>query len=357
MPLPPLRMADLAARHRRVAEAVEAAALGVLRSGRYVGGPEVAALEAEAAVAFGRALGVACASGTDALLLALEALGVGPGDEVVVPAFTFYATAGAVLRTGARPVVADVLPDRPLLDPSAAAARLGPRTRAMIAVHLFGMACPDPALPVPLVEDSAQAAGRRPAPRLGVATAVSFYPTKTWGAAGDGGLVATDDPELAARIRRLADHGAEPGVPHRHGLVAGHGGTNSRLDALQAAILRAHSRDLPHRVARRRAIAAVYDAALPPTCGRVPRDEGDPIHQYLLRSAGRDALAADLRARGIETAVYYPRPLSAQPALQPQPPTPVADRWCREALCLPCHEGLTDADVARIATALAESGP
>ncbi|MBN1334530.1 MAG: aminotransferase class I/II-fold pyridoxal phosphate-dependent enzyme [Deltaproteobacteria bacterium] len=357
MPPALLTMVDLAARHRRVAEAAEAAVLGVLRSGIWVGGPEVAALEAEAATAFGRAHGVACGSGTDALVLALEALGVGPGDEVIVPALSFYATAGAVLLAGARPVVADVLPDRPLLDPRAAADAVGERTRAAIRVHLFGMACPDPELRVPLVEDSAQAAGLDPAPRLGVATAVSFYATKTWGAAGDGGLVASDDAEFAARVRQLANHGALPGRSCLHGRVSGHGGGNSRLDALQAALLRVHLRDLPARIARRRSAAAAFDAALPPTCRPVPRDAGDPIHQYLLRCEARDALAAFLHTRGIETAIYYPRPLSAQPALQPQPPTPVADGWCREVLSLPCHESLSDRDVTRIAGSLAEFRP
>jgi dTDP-4-amino-4,6-dideoxygalactose transaminase len=207
------------------------------------------------------------------------------------------------------------------------------------------------------VEDAAQAAGLRPAPRLGVATAVSFYPTKTWGAAGDGGLIATDDSALAGRIRRLATHGATTGDRHLHTRVEGHGGTNSRLDAIQAALLRVHLGDLSARIARRRIAATAYDAALPPACRRVPRAAQDPIHQYVLRCEARDALAAHLAARGIESAVYYPRPLSLQPALQPQPPAPIAERWCREGLCLPCHEGLSEADIARIAEALAEFEP
>jgi len=247
-------MADLAARHRRLAQASEAAVLRVLRSGRWVGGPEVQACESEAAGLFGRGIGVGVNSGTDALILALQALGVGPGDEVLVPALSFFATAGAVARIAARPVVVDVLEDAPLMDPDAAQAAMGPRTRAAIPVHLFGMACPHPGLDVPLVEDSAQAVGLDPAPRLGQFSAVSFYPTKTIGAAGDAGLLACDDPQLAERARTLANHGAVAGQPHLHRRAAGQVGGNSRLDPLQAALIRVQLADLPRRVARRRGL-------------------------------------------------------------------------------------------------------
>lgn len=350
--LPPVRMVDLAARHAGVAAAVEQAVLDVLRSGRWVGGPEVEACEAEVATLFGRRHGVGVNSGTDALLLALKALGVGPGDEVIVPALSFFATAEAVLLAGATPVVVDVCEARPLMDPVAAGAAWSSRTRAAIPVHLFGMACPDPGLPVPLVEDSAQAAGQEPPPRLGTLTAVSFYPTKTLCAAGDGGLLATDDPDLARAVRRLAGHGAVEGTAHLHERVAGHPGTNSRLDAVQAAVVRRHLADLPRRVQRRREVAARYDAALPPGARAVPRDPGDPLHHHVLRSRHRDALAAHLRAWGIETAVYYPRPLSAQPAVGGTGPLPRAEAWCREILSLPCHEALTDHDVLRVVQAL-----
>lgn len=357
MPTTPIRMVDLAARHRRLAVATEAAVLEVLRSGRWVGGPAVQAFEASAAALFGRAHGVGVNSGTDALIIALLALGVRPGDEVIVPALSFFATAGAVVRAGASPVVVDVGEDLPLLCPDAASRALTARTRAAIPVHLFGMRCPDPGLPVPLIEDAAQAVGWATPARLGAFTAASFYPTKTLGAAGDAGLVATDCPDQAERLRRLANHGGVPGQPHLHQHVAGHAGMNSRLDAVQAAVLSVHMADLHRRVARRQAVARAYDQALPRWIPPLPRGAGDPIHHYLLRSVERDRLAAWLAERQIACAVYYPRPLSAQPALQPQPPCPNAQRWCDECLSLPCHGELTDVQIERICLALREFRP
>lgn len=356
-PPPRIPMVDLAARYRAAAAEIETAALSVLRSGRWVGGPWVRRCEEELAAHFGRRLGVGLNSGTDALALALQALGVGAGDEVLVPAVTFFATAGAVARIGARPVVVDVLEDRPLLDPAAARAALGPRTRAAIPVHLFGMCCPDPQLPLPLVEDSAQAAGLSPPPRLGSCTAVSLYPTKSLGAAGDGGLLATDDADLAHRVRRLANHGADPHEPHLHHAIRGHVGTNSRLDSMQAAVAVTWLPHLPERVARRRWVARTYDRHLPPGTTAVDRTSDDPYHQYILRTPHREALRAHLHRAGVDTAVYYPRPLSSQPALAPQSPVPRADTWCRELLSLPCRASLADGEVERITTALSEFTP
>ncbi len=352
MALSRVTMVDLAARHARLAAVTEQAVLDVLRSGRWVGGPLVAAFEAQVAALFGRAHGVGVNSGTDALILALQALGVGPGDEVIVPAMSFYATAGAVLRVGARPVVVDVEAQRPVMCPAAAQAALGPRTKAAIPVHLFGMRCPDPGLPVPLIEDAAQAVGQAPPARLGVLTAVSFYPTKTIGAAGDAGLVATDDPELAEALRLLGSHGQA--APHLHHAVAGHGGANSRLDPIQAALLREHLADLPRRLERRRRVAAAYDAALPSGIPAFPRQPDDPLHHYLLRSPSRDALAAHLDARGIDSAIYYPRPLSHQPVLQPQAPCPNGEIWASQSLSLPCHGELSDHQIERVCSALQE---
>lgn len=353
----PIAMVDLAARHRRLAEATEAAVLNVLRSGHWIGGPEVQTCEQRGAALFGRSHGIGVNSGTDALVLALLALGIQPGDQVIVPALSFFATAGAVLRAGAEPVVVDVSADLPLLCPEAARAAMGPRVKAAIPVHLFGMACPDPALGLDLIEDAAQAIGWEPPARLGIISAASFYPTKTLGAAGDAGLAATDDPDLAQQIRSLANHGGVPGQPHLHRKVASHGGSNSRLDAVQAAVLNVHMADLPRRVARRRAASAAYDAALPAGVTAVPRSAGDPIHHYLLRSPERDRLAAHLAERGIASAVYYPRPLSAQPALAPQRPCPRADLWCASCLSLPCHGELQDEQLDRVCSALQEFRP
>ncbi len=340
---------DLSARHRAVAEEVEAAVLEVLRSGRYVGGPVVARAEAALAALLGRAHGVGVASGTDALVLSLKALEIRSGDEVIVPAVTFFATAGAVLQLGAIPVVVDVLPDVPLLDPEAAAAAVTSRTRAVIPVHLFGLEAPHPELGVPVIDDSAQAAGGAPRGR-GVASALSLYPTKIVCGAGDGGLVATDDVALAARIRMLGNHGMTS--PNLHVEVGGHIGANSRLDAVTAATVLGSLSNLPQRMARRRAIAERYDQIL--GSGRfVPHDPGSPVSVYCALHPERDALAAALAERGIATGCYYPRPLSAQPCL-PRTLTPNADRFCAQALALPCNADLSEAQVEAVVAALGD---
>lgn len=346
-------MADLAARHRRVADRVEAAVLAVLRSGRYVGGPVVAEAEARMAARSGWTLGVGVGSGTDALTLAIQALGVGSGDEVIVPAVTFFATAEAVLRAGAIPIVADVREDLPLLD--AERLPLGPRTRLVVAVHLYGEACRLGELPVPVLDDAAQCAGADPPVRTGVAAAMSLYPTKNLGVAGDGGLVLTDDPAIADRVRRLGSHGMPS--PNLHERVSGHVGGNSRLDALQAAILLAHLDDLDARTALRRAHAARYDAALPTWVRRLPRSAGHPVHQYAVRVPRRDALRRHLAELEVETAVYYPHPVDRQPAMPPGPSTPNAARYCAETLALPVHEGLTGEELERVVEAVSRFTP
>lgn len=347
-----VRMADLAARHREVADEAEARVLSVLRSGRWVGGPEVAEVEAVAARMFERAGAVGVNSGTDALMIALQAVGVRPGDEVIVPALTFFATAGAVCAVGATPVVADVQEDA-CLDPIAARRAVTARTRAIVPVHLFGTRAQAPDLGIPVVGDAAQAVGGTPPRSEGQLTAISTYPTKTWGASGDGGFVIGDDPELLARARRLANHGMD-GVPHHHEAVGGVVGRNTRLDALQAAVLLAHAPRVAARVARRREIAARYDRELPPAIRPVPRDEGSPVHQYAVRHPRRDAIRAALAERGIETGIYYPTPLDRQPALGGVGKCPVADTICASIFALPVHEGLTDEEVSAVLAAAHE---
>jgi dTDP-4-amino-4,6-dideoxygalactose transaminase len=340
-------LADLEARHREVAEDVEARVRAVLRSGRYVGGPVVEEAEGRLAEAFGWGGGVGVNSGTDALSLALQLVGVRAGDEVI-------ATAGAVARLGAVPVVADVREDAPLLDPERLP--LGPRTRAVVAVHLFGARCALPALPVPVVDDAAQAIGADPPARTGVIGAASFYPTKTLGAAGDAGILLSDDAAVLERARKLTRHGLVG--EHLHADVDGCVGGNSRLDAVQAAVLLGHLPALPARLARRRALAARYDVELPPWAQRLPRAAGDPVHHYVVRLRERDRARERLRGAGIETGVYYPLPLSRQPALAgcPAAPTPHAERYCAEALALPVHEALTDEEQFRVIDTLARVG-
>lgn len=348
----PVRMADMAARHARVASVVEPAVIEVLRSGRYVGGPVVDQTMRALAGHFGWNHAVGVNSGTDALIYALQAVGVRPGDEVIVPALTFFASAGAVCRIGARPVIADVRADLPLLDPFDLP--ITPRTRAVMAVHLYGERCELPVLPVPIVDDSAQTAGADPPCKTGEIAAVSFYPTKTLGAAGDGGCVLTDDPLVARKVHLLTHHGMPTAYYAER--VDGVVGANSRLDAIQAAVVGAHLADLPARTAARRANAVVYDRELPASVDRIPRWTGHPVHQYVIlvpRAADRDAVAARMRERGVETAVYYPRSLASQPALAEfARATPRADAFCTRCLALPVHESLSEGDVARVIEAV-----
>lgn len=337
-------------RYGRTAAAVEAAVLAGMRSGRHIGGPVVAQAEQAIAALLGRRHGVGVANGTVAITQILQAMGIGAGDEVIVPAVTFFATAGAVLRAGATPVIVDVLPDRPLLDPESVRAALSPRTAAVMPVHLFGDVAPHPQVPVPVIDDAAQAVGACPAAGKGVAAAVSFYPTKILGVLGDGGMVLCDDPDLAARVRELGFHGQR--AAHRHHLTEGAMGGNSRLDAIAAGALLAQLPDLGARIGLRQAIAARYDAVTGELS--VPRDPGSPVSIYCIRHPDRDALRTRLQAEGIQTAIYYPRSLTEQPALAgcPRQPTPNAERFCAQAVALPCYEGMPAADVEATCSAL-----
>lgn len=344
-------MADLRARHQRDAAAVETGVLDVLRSGRWIGGPIVADAEAAAAQMFGRAGAVGVSSGTDALALALQAAGVRPGDEVLVAALTFFATAGAVVAIGAEPVAVDV-DDRGLIDAHDVRRARGPRTRAVVPVHLFGNAAP--ALDdLPVVDDLAQCAGSRPPPGKGLLGAVSCYPTKVWGAAGDAGFVVSDDLERLDAVRALGNHGLS-GVHHHEAVDGVHVGRNARLDAVQAAVLLGRREGLGAEIERRRTIAARYDERLP-AGWPVRRDLGNPVPQYVVSLDAREAVAAALDVAGIDSVPLYPRALGAQPALRDRVrhrPTPVADACARRFLAIPCHGGLTDDDVDRVATAI-----
>ncbi len=334
-------LVDLARRHAAHAEEIEARVLSVLRSGRYIGGPVVAQLEGEVAHWMSAAHAVGVGSGTDGLRLALQAVGVQPGDEVIVPAMSFFATAGAVLQLGATPVVVDVHKDRPLMDASAAQAAVTDKTSAVVPVHLFGSGCTLPKVEVPVVVDAAQAMGAQPSLPCGDAAVVSFYPTKVLGGAGDGGMVLTDDAALSQRVRGLANHGG----PHHD-----YPGSNSRLDALQAAVLLAYLAALEGRLQRRRHIASALDSA---SGGRaLPRDPGSPVTVWALRHSDRAGLAAALEAEGIQTRIYYPQPLSSFPAMKGRSrtagPLSHAIALCQEVLAVPCHADLTDDEVSRI---------
>ena len=371
--LRPIAPLDLAAERAALGEALPAAVLRVLDSGRYVLGPEVEALERDFAALCGVDHGVSVASGTDALLLGLKALGVGPGDGVVTSPFTFFASAGAVAWLGARPQLADVDPDTALIDPEAAAVAIDERTRCILPVHLYGQLADVRALRtladqrgIALFEDAAQAHGAQTggarAGELGDAAAFSFYPTKNLGAAGEGGLVVTRSAAVAERLRRLRDHGSE--AKYLHASV----GTNSRLHAMQAAILNVKLPHLERWNDARRRVAARYDAAFTdhPSLAPLRRVEGalHVYHQYAVRvrgSADRDAVLAGLADRGIHAAVHYPRPVHLQPAARewgyPPGSFPHAEALAREVLCLPVHPFLGDADVERVIAALLELLP
>ncbi len=334
-----VRFFDMAAEVAAIRPDLDAALARVLDSGQFIGGPECEGFERELAAAVGVGHAVGVSSGTDALLVVAMALGWGAGDEVVTTPLSFFATVEGVLRTGARPVFADV-DDRLLLDPEAAAAAVGPRTRAVMPVHLFGLRAAPPPVAVPVIEDAAQAIGS--GPPGGLAATLSFFPTKNLGALGDGGAVLTDDAALAERVARLRAHGATG--RYLHGAVGG----NFRLDALQAAVLRAKLPHLPAWTAARRAHAARYrrlfgDAGLDELV--LPPDAPDHVyHQFVIMAPARDRLRAHLTAAGIGTEIYYPTPLHLQPALRElgyrEGACPRAERACREVLALPIHPAL-----------------
>ena len=341
--------------------AVRAAIERVVSSGWYVLGPEVAAFEAEFAEACGAAHAVGVGTGTDAIALILRALGIGPGDEVITTPLSAAYTALAVMMVGARPVFADLDPERLTLDPVAAERAITPRTRAILPVHLYGQAADMAALQqvasrhnLVLVEDACQAhlatSDGRPVGTIGVAGAFSFYPTKNLGALGDGGAIVTNDAALAARLKRLRNGGQ---TDRYHHIEAG---LNTRLDEMQAAILRARLPFLTTWTARRRAAAVSYRASLHGAPVRVLRevDAGHVYHLFVVRTAHRASLQRHLADAGIETLVHYPVPIPRQPALAAEQPAdcPEAARACEEVLSLPMHPGLSERDIADISASV-----
>jgi dTDP-4-amino-4,6-dideoxygalactose transaminase len=338
---------------------LEEALLATVRGGRFILGPEVAGFEAEFAAATGCAHGIGVANGTDALTLALRAMGVGPGDEVVVPSFTFYASVEAIPPTGATPVFCDIDPATFNVTPETVRAALTPRTKAVIAVDLFGNPAPIPeiaALGVPVLEDAAQAAGAtlggRPAGCLGHAATFSFFPSKNLGAFGDAGAVVTDDDGVAEAVRMLRFHGS------RDKRTFEAIGVNSRLDALQAAILRVMLPSVPVWAAGRRAAADAYSAAGLGDLVRLPEATpgSEPAwHLYVVRHPEADALSAALSAAGIEARRYYPRPMHLQPALAaypPRVPLPGTEAAAAEHLALPMSPVLSSAQAAEVTAAV-----
>jgi dTDP-4-amino-4,6-dideoxygalactose transaminase len=344
--VPQIPLVDVRAQYAPLADELRKAFDSVLDSGRFILGPNVRAFEEEAAAFLGVEHAIGVANGTDALVLALDALGVGPGDEVICPSFTFFATAEAVMRRGATPVFADIEERTLNLDADDVAARMTAKTKAIVPVHLFGRPAPLGRLTelgVPLVEDAAQAFGASGVAKTGVLSTFSFFPTKNLFAFGDAGLVTSQDDGLAERVRLLRFHGSRD--KHLFDLV----GYNSRLDEVQAALLRV----LLPRVeewnrSRREAAARYAELGLGDAC-ELPADEaGHVYHMYVVRSPERDRIAESLAEAEIASAAYYRTPLHLQPALaglgHREGDLPVTELASRENLALPLWAGI-DADV------------
>jgi dTDP-4-amino-4,6-dideoxygalactose transaminase len=360
---------DLQAQYRPIRDEILAAMTRVADSQRFIGGPEVDAFEREMAADIGVEHAVGLSSGTDALLVALMALGIGPGDEVITPTFSFFATAGCVSRLGATPRLVDIDPVTFNLDPASVEAAITTNTRAIIPVHLYGQCAEmDPILEqagrcgIPVIEDAAQAIGAtykgRQAGAMGTAGCFSFFPSKNLGAFGDGGLLTTNDAALAHEVRLLRNHGAEP--KYRHKRIGG----NFRLDALQAAVLRVKRPHLDAWSEARRRNADRYDrlfagrgaaVGLP---ARAP-DRRHIFNQYVVRVADRDRVRAALDARGIGNEVYYPVPFHLQECFLPlgyrEGDFPVAEAAAAEVLALPIYGELTEAQQAEVVEVLTSS--
>lgn len=365
---PAIPLVDLGVQHAEIATEVAAGFADVIASSAFVGGRPVTEFEAEFAAFCGVEHCVGVANGTDAVELALRAAGIGPGDEVLVPANTFVATAEAVVRAGARVGFVDCDEKFLLIDPTDLARRIGPATRAVIGVDLFGQLAPMADLAAVardagllLFEDAAQSQGAsrdgRRAGSFGIAAATSFYPGKNLGAYGDAGAVLTSSPEVADAVRALRNHGAHQ--QYEHGSL----GFNSRLDTLQAVVLRAKLGRLARWNEQRRSAAARYDALLDGweevECPRVASGNTHVWHLYVVQVARRDEVLAALRGMGIGAGVHYPTPVHLQPAFVSGGPgpggCPVAERAATRILSLPLFPGITADQQERVVAALSSA--
>jgi UDP-2-acetamido-2-deoxy-ribo-hexuluronate aminotransferase len=356
---------DLAAQQARIRPRLDAAIQTVLEHGRYVMGPEVAELERRLADYIGVAHCIGCANGTDALQIALMALDIGPGDEVIVPGFTFIASAESVVLAGATPVFVDIDPQTYLIDPERFEAAITARTRAVMPVSMFGQ-CADmeaiEALAVrhglAVVEDAAQSFGAtrhgRRSGSLSRIACTSFFPSKPLGAYGDGGAVFTDDDALAEAAQLVARHGESRRYHHTRI------GMNSRLDTLQAAILLAKLELFDEEVELRRQVAERYDRLLDEAgivgTPHIASGNTSVYAQYSIRVANRDEVQARLAEAGVPTAVHYPIPLNRQPALaDPDCQLPVTEAVCREIISLPMHPYLQEEQQQQVVAALVKA--
>lgn len=361
---------DLKAQYATIRSEINAAVARVLESQHFILGPEVSSLEQELIPFTGCRFVYGCASGSDALLLALMALGIGPGDEVIAPPFTFVATIGAIERLRAKTVFVDIDPDTFNLSPKKVAAAITPRTKAIIPVHLFGLSADlDPILQtaakqkIAVIEDAAQAIGARykqkPVGSMGTMGCFSFFPSKNLGGAGDGGLVTTNDAELADRLKVLRTHGSK--TKYRYELL----GFNSRLDALQAAILRVKLNYLDswtegrrHNADRYRELLAEHGLNDKVQAPKEPDGYRHVYNQFTIRVRDRDSLRAHLQKDAIPTEIYYPFPLHLEPAFAhlgcKQGDFPETEKACAEAVSLPIYPELTDEQLQAVVHRIAE---
>ena len=364
----PIQMVDLVGQYEKIQEEVDRAILDVVRSSAFINGPEVKDFEQELAAYLGVKHAIGCANGTDALQIAMMALDLQPGDEVITPSFTFVATVEVVALLGLKPIFAEVLPGTFNMDPDDVRRKITPRTKAIVPVHLFGQTADMGAMMaiarehgLKVIEDNCQAVGSdytlpdgrvRKAGTIGDIGTTSFFPSKNLGCYGDGGAIFTNDDELAKRLRQVCNHGSE--VRYYHDVV----GVNSRLDSIQAAVLRIKLRHLNAYIQARQAAAAAYDEAF----ARVPQlriPERDPksthvFHQYTLRvlDGRRDALREHLQQAGIPAMIYYPVPLHLQKAYEGygirRGDLPVTEELMEQVLSLPMSTELDHEQLAHI---------
>jgi dTDP-4-amino-4,6-dideoxygalactose transaminase len=358
---PKLQMVDLLSQYRRIKPEIDAAIHDVLDSGQYILGKVVGEFECDVAAYLGVRYAIGCASGTDALQIALMALGLNPGDEVLTTPFTFVATTETIVLLGAKPVYVDVDPESYNTDPSKIEEAITPRTKAILPVHLYGHAVDmDPVVDIarkhglPIIEDMAQAMGAKykgtRVGSIGTIGCISFFPSKNLGAFGDAGMVVTDDQRLAERARMIAVHGSK--LRYKHELL----GVNSRLDSIQAAILRVKLRHLDEWHEARRTAASRYHRLLGGVPVSLPSEASYAkhiYHQYTIRLQNRDTVASHLANVGIPHAIYYPIPLHLQAAYGnlggKRGDFPVAERAADEVLSLPMHTELSEDQQSTVA--------
>ncbi|WP_269319452.1 DegT/DnrJ/EryC1/StrS family aminotransferase [Alcanivorax nanhaiticus] len=356
-----MQFIDLAAQQARIKDKIDVGIQRVLAHGQYILGPEVAELEEKLAGFVGAKYCISCANGTDALQIAQMAFGIGPGDEVITPGFTYIATAETVAVLGARPVYVDIDPQTYNLDPTKLEEAITPRTKAIIPVSLYGQCADFDAINaiaekhgIPVIEDAAQSFGAtykgKSSCNLSTIATTSFFPSKPLGAYGDGGAIFTNDDELATTLRQIARHGQDRRYHHLRV------GVNSRLDTLQAAVLLPKLEILSEEITLRQSVAEQYSSALVESAFITPKVESHNTSawaQYTLQAPNRDEVQDRLKEQGIPTAVHYPIPLNRQPAVADELASlPVGDRAAKHVFSIPMHPYLQNEDIKKIIQAI-----